>query len=67
MFIVTEYAALICQYDHFQKKNNSFTPPRVQGCVKGKSICLHIVVAVCRDPAYSGSKAYAELGYIYSL
>ena len=33
--------------------------------------CLYmyvvVVVVVCRDPAYSGSTAYADFGNIYSL
>ena len=46
------------------------------GSSDGKSIRLAIcgfgpwatvVVVVCRDPAYSGSTAYADLGNIYSL
>ena len=40
---------------HVGMKISEYTPP------------IRVIVVVCRDPAYSGSTAYADLGNIYSL
>ena len=36
-------------------------------CETNYKLEIVFVVVVCRDPAYSGSTAYADLGNIYSL